>query len=612
MALVELKTDLKSLKNSTFGAKALLVGKDINDPPKSKGLMMQVTRRADDLVRHTKLLGRREGLKFIGNQALLAQTNLKQKIKQGKKDNNLKEVMKNQLIQTGINTVAGTASILAQIPVNGTGTHLIRGFGGISYLTPSVEPSNINGFIARISKNLAGGTGNTVNAAVNSLNGELTILDTPATSQHKETEGTEKSKFINDKGEISRATPYGAEDTTENNYINSHVKYKNGGASVDLGSLPSALPAEEERVNSQDADQGGGAKKIPLRKRIDSTDGQSMFGETVSTSNRVVRTSSIRNENYETYKITGSQEINSVSSSISDKQEDSKRQERTSIISSQESLEKAQNYDLYKTTGSQEINSVSSSISEKLENSERQERTSIISSQENLENAQNYDVYKVDGEALGTMQNPIILHNPGKTRLGADGTVTDEADRPDAIQNLGIETSALGAAQEDLIPFEFNTFTPGNVGGKFLYFRALLDGFADNYSGDWAGTKYVGRGEELYTYNGFKRDISFDFKAAAFSKADMAPLYEKLNALVGSTAPTYGDGLFMQGTFTKITVGDYLKKVPGIIKSVGLTWDKGTPWEIEGDLRVPHMLSVSIAFTPIHNFVPQEGSRFIG
>ena len=82
MALVELKTDLKSLKNSTFGAKDLLVGKDINDPPNSKGLMMQVTRRVDDLVRHTKLLGRKEGLKFIGNQALLAQTNLKQKIKQ--------------------------------------------------------------------------------------------------------------------------------------------------------------------------------------------------------------------------------------------------------------------------------------------------------------------------------------------------------------------------------------------------------------------------------------------------------------------------------------------------------------------------------------------------
>ena len=523
MALVELKTDLKSLKNSTFGAKALLVGKDINDPPNSKGLMMQVTRRVDDLVRHTKLLGRKEGLKFIGNQALLAQTNLKQKIKQGKKDGNLGEVMKDQLILTGINTVAGTASILAQIPVNGTGTHLIRGFGGNSYLKPSGDPSGINGLISRMSI-LAGGTGDTVNAAVNSLNGELTIIDNPATSQHKEkgNPGIEKSKFINDEGEETRlATPYSPEDTTKNNYINSHEKYKKAGESVDLGSLTSALPAEKERVNEQDADQGGEAKKIPLRERIDGKDGQSVFGETVSTSNRVVRTSPIRKKNYETYKI--------------------------------------------------------------------------------------------DQAAIGTIINPITIANPGKTRVGSDGsTVTDDKDRPDAIQNLGIETSALGVDKQDLIPFEFNTFTPGNVGGKFLYFRALLDGFADNYSGDWAGTKYVGRGEELYTYNGFKRDITFDFKAAAFSKADMAPLYEKLNALVGSTAPTYGDGLFMQGTFTKITVGDYLKKVPGIIKSVGLTWDKGTPWEIEGDLRVPHMLSVSIAFTPIHNFVPQEGSRFIG
>ena len=520
MALVELKTDLKSLKNSTFGAKDLLVGKDINDPPNSKGLMMQVTRRVDDLVRHTKLLGRKEGLKFIGNQALLAQTNLKQKIKQGKKDGDLGKVMKDQLIQTGINTVAGTASILAQIPVNGTGTHLIRGFGGNSYLKPLGDPSGINGLLAEMST-LAGGTGDTVNAAVNSLNGELTIIDTPATSQHKEkgNPGTEKSKFINDEGEISKDTPYGAGDAAENNYINNPKKYKKASDSVDLGSLPSALPAEEERVNEQDADQGGEAKKIPLRKRIEGN--PSVFGEKVSTSNRVVRTSPIREENYETYKI--------------------------------------------------------------------------------------------DNAALGTIINPITIANPGKTRVGSDGsTVTDKEDRPDAIQNLGIETSALGVDKQDLIPFEFNTFTPGNVGGKFLYFRALLDGFADNYSGDWAGTKYVGRGEELYTYNGFKRDITFDFKAAAFSKADMAPLYDKLNALVGSTAPTYGDGLFMQGTFTKITVGDYLKKVPGIIRSVGLTWDKGTPWEIEGDLRVPHMLSVSIAFTPIHNFVPQEGSRFIG
>jgi hypothetical protein len=499
MALVELKTDLKSLKNSTFGAKDLLVGKDINDPPNSKGLMMQVTRRADDLVRHTKLLGRKEGLKFLGNQALLAQTNLKQKIKQAKKENpsKLGEVLKEQAILTGINTVAGTASILAQIPVNGTGTHLIRGFGGNSYLKPLGDPSGINGLLAGMDS-LSGGTGNTVNAAVNSLNGELTIIDNPAKFEHIESENFDKSKFLDSKGNITREIPYGIDSDSAVQYTSSSF----------VTPTPFSIPNENERYDKKDS-----------LKKIQEVSG-SRVSETVSNGDRVVRTSAKAKANYETYEI--------------------------------------------------------------------------------------------DGKAIGTINNPITLSNPGKTRLGDDGKISDEEDRPDVIQEHRVLTEALGVDKQDLIPFEFNTFTPGNVGGKFLYFRALLDGFSDNYAGDWTGTKYVGRGEELYTYNGFKRDISFDFKAAAFSKADMVPLYDKLNALVGATAPTYGNGLFMQGTFTKITVGDYLKKVPGIIRSVGLTWDKGTPWEIEGDLRVPHMLSVSIAFTPIHNFVPQEGSKYIG
>jgi len=93
------------------------------------------------------------------------------------------------------------------------------------------------------------------------------------------------------------------------------------------------------------------------------------------------------------------------------------------------------------------------------------------------------------------------------------------------------------------------------------------------------------------------------------------PLYDKINLLVGSTAPTYNDqGEFMKGTLTKITIGDYLKDVTGFISNVGLTWDVNTPWEInlENDTpRVPHILSVSIAFTPIHDFIPTATSRFI-
>ena len=80
MGLIDLTTDLKSLNNKQTGDRPLLVSKDINDPPNTGGLAMQVNHRIDDLVRHTKLLARKPGLKFLGNQALLAQTNIKQDI----------------------------------------------------------------------------------------------------------------------------------------------------------------------------------------------------------------------------------------------------------------------------------------------------------------------------------------------------------------------------------------------------------------------------------------------------------------------------------------------------------------------------------------------------
>ena len=140
---------------------------------------------------------------------------------------------------------------------------------------------------------------------------------------------------------------------------------------------------------------------------------------------------------------------------------------------------------------------------------------------------------------------------------------------------------------------------------------------SDNYTGDWQGTKYVGRAEDVYNYTGFSRDVSFAFKIAALSKDELKPLYKKINLLAGTTAPSYNNaGAFMRGTLTRVTIGDYLKNTNGFIKSVGLSWDVAYPWEIDleekGDLKVPHILNVDIAFTPIHNFAPTARSTYIG
>lgn len=172
---------------------------------------------------------------------------------------------------------------------------------------------------------------------------------------------------------------------------------------------------------------------------------------------------------------------------------------------------------------------------------------------------------------------------------------------------------------KDIIPFEFQIFDPA-AGGQpdYVYFRAYLDTFGDDYAGSWNATKYIGRAENLYNYQGLDRTINFSFKLAAHTREELTPLYKKLNYLVGTTAPSYNENqTFMRGIFCKLTIGDYLAMVPGFFESISVSWDKNYPWEIglENDNSkipiVPHMLNISMNYKPVHNFNPELGKSFI-
>lgn len=167
----------------------------------------------------------------------------------------------------------------------------------------------------------------------------------------------------------------------------------------------------------------------------------------------------------------------------------------------------------------------------------------------------------------------------------------------------------------DFIKFRFVVLRPGQP-NTTLFFRAFLDSFQDNYSGDWSTHKYVGRGENFHTYAGFTRNVSFSFKVAAATKDEMKPLYQKLVWLASTTAPTYSD-TFMKGTLVEMTIGDYLYRTPGYFTTIDYTWETSYPWEIafqgpenraqENQQELPQILNVNCAFTPIHKFVPQTG-----
>ena len=170
----------------------------------------------------------------------------------------------------------------------------------------------------------------------------------------------------------------------------------------------------------------------------------------------------------------------------------------------------------------------------------------------------------------------------------------------------------------DIVKFRFHVITPTET--KVLYFRAFLDNFADNYTGQWNPTKYLGRGEDFQVYGGFQRKINLSFKIAAATRSEMKPLYQKMLYLASSTAPTYADnGQFMRGTIVKMTVGDYVYELPGVMNSVNYTWNVEYPWEIamlepegEGDStmqELPMVMDCSIDFTPIHTFTPETGLK---
>ena len=177
----------------------------------------------------------------------------------------------------------------------------------------------------------------------------------------------------------------------------------------------------------------------------------------------------------------------------------------------------------------------------------------------------------------------------------------------------------ISGFSRDLIKFAFETVSNNNANNSSaMFFRAFLTGYNDSHEGQWDSKRYAGRGENFYTYQGFDRTVSFNFKVAAQSKQEMKPLYRKLNYLVSTLYPDYGVGTgFMKGNFTKLTIGDLFVRTPGILTSLNLTVADEYAWEIalnepEGGsdkdmLETPQIIDVAVNFKPILNTLPKTG-----
>lgn len=166
MSLIKSLSDekVKNLKSLRYGATEPLVTKDINKTPSPQGLGLEASTRQDDLKRISKLLKSPSGLRYLGSEALLQQLGLKDRIAKNvenqRKSRREKVEARGRSVRNEGGTIAGNllragkavleeagktalttagivGSTLAQVPVNGTGTHFFRGFIGKQSMYPN-------------------------------------------------------------------------------------------------------------------------------------------------------------------------------------------------------------------------------------------------------------------------------------------------------------------------------------------------------------------------------------------------------------------------------------------------------------------------------------------
>ena len=180
--------------------------------------------------------------------------------------------------------------------------------------------------------------------------------------------------------------------------------------------------------------------------------------------------------------------------------------------------------------------------------------------------------------------------------------------------------------KNDFVKFRIGVIDNKNPSEKtYIHFRALINQLSDSYEAEWQGTKFAGRGEQLFNYQGFDRTINLSWTVAAQSKQELIPMYQKLNYLASVCAPDYSDSGYMRGNLIELTIGGWCYQQMGIMEGITLGVPQESPWEIgindsaiagqgfddnRSDNTVkemPMIVNVSgFTFKPIQSFVPNK------
>jgi len=116
---------------------------------------------------------------------------------------------------------------------------------------------------------------------------------------------------------------------------------------------------------------------------------------------------------------------------------------------------------------------------------------------------------------------------------------------------------------------------------------------------------------------GTMRTINLSFDVVAFSPKDLPIMYRKLRKLQSMVYPMYDDkGFLKSGPIIRMRIGDLIaaednRGLPGYLTSLDFNYDISI-WNIKTDVKVPRNITVSLAFTALHDGNPgiyKDGSK---
>ena len=152
--------------------------------------------------------------------------------------------------------------------------------------------------------------------------------------------------------------------------------------------------------------------------------------------------------------------------------------------------------------------------------------------------------------------------------------------------------------------------------GYHFNFSAYIKGFKDNFDATWNEYNYVGRSESFYTYNKFKRNVSFSFDIPCFNKTQLHEKHRALGQLASTTAGAYNKNGLLGGVLLKVKVGGYLNNEYAILNNISYDIPDDSSWDLDGigdttnesinkRNQLAMYLKVNVSLTIIHTELPQ-------